>query len=467
MVTLNYPVHIGEFGKDFRKIPYLIADSGDYLSGVNYYIQDRLSGRIDHTGNTRTVFDPPSDDLIKAVSYSLLDAMNWLEWFSESPDSPVPHWTEARPWHFKYLYSNSMLKGYWSQEFWASGNPTPLNPTRTIKPRINEVCSCYAFMAKEGLIDLWEDTPGDIQQWGDDWAKVESLYLEALPQHLRAAREPIYRKRKSPSKTTPPLPKHLTVFFKCFDDEAAFRGARLIFTTGMRIAEVITQTLVPGTIHQRVPENQQLTSLFPRTPYLLGYDPGDDRMIGVMPSLEVAFDERAVCEYRIIGKGPKIRSVPVPHAEMRALWRYRDRTSPIVATGPSAFLLNSHMDPLLTTTLSKAISSASLKASTILGIQLNLTAHALRHAFACRFIEAAILGQAEQAGIDFLSLTSDDIDKFGQGPLLVLKDILGHEWIETTELYLKQLKGGLLGFIYTKMFNKDLDGVEWDNDLAA
>ncbi|WP_085043908.1 tyrosine-type recombinase/integrase [Ensifer aridi] len=467
MAELFYPKTVREYGRAFQRIPYLLSKHGEYIEGVNHYMQERLSGRLSHDGTEKIVFSEPSDDLIKAVSYNLLDAMNWVECEEAHPLQPDLHWSEARPWHFKYLYPTSMLAGYWSQEFWASGNPTPLTPSRTIKPRVREITTCYKFMAKHGLIGVWENGDDPPEMWGAAWAAAERAFIDCRPYNMRGTQERVYNKRKSPAKQTPPEPKHLKVFFNCFDDEAPFRGARLIFTTGMRIEEVSTQTLVPGTTHQRSDEEVRSGLLFPNGPYLLRYDPRNDAMIGVMPSIDVAFgDEEQACEYRIVGKGPKVRSVPVPHSEMRALWKYRDRISPIDRHGPSAFLLNSKGRPLSNWSLSTAIRVASLRASTIVGTQLNLTAHALRHAFACRFIEAAIIGQAENAGLKIEDLTPDQIDKFGRGPILTLQDILGHEWTETTELYLRQLKRGMLGFQYTKMFNQQLDDGEWDSGYA-
>lgn len=466
MAELIYPKTVREYGRTFQRIPYLLSKHGEYIEGVNHYMQERLSGRLSHDGTEKIVFSEPSDDLIKAVSFNLLDAMNWIECQEAHPIQPNLHWSEARPWHFKYLYPTSMLKGYWSQEYWASGIPTPLNPSRTIKPRVREVVTCYRFMSEQGFIDVWENADDPPEAWSAAWAAAENAFLDCRPNEMRGRQARVYNKRKSPSKQTPPEPKHLKVFFNCFDSEAAFRGARLIFTTGMRLEEVTTQTLVPGTTHQRTTAEGE-SGLYPAGEYFLKYDPRDDAMIGVMPSIDVAFGgAETPCEYRIVGKGPKIRSVSVPPSEMRALWKYRDRISPIDRHGPSAFLLNSKGHPLSKWSLSTAIRVASLRASTIIGTQLNLTAHALRHAFACRFMEAAIIGQADEAGLNLQALTPDQIDKFGRGPIIILQDILGHAWTETTELYLQQLKRGMLAFQYTKMFNQQLDDGEWDNGQA-
>ncbi|MEZ0000970.1 tyrosine-type recombinase/integrase [Sinorhizobium fredii] len=465
MARLFFPEYFGEFLPDFGKIPYIISGDHEYLEGFNWYLQERGSGRLTHNGSPADIYEEPSEETLKAIAYNILDAVNWMECPQAFPSLKSFDWRKAKPWHFRYLYSTSMMEGYWSQEFWATGIPTPLSPTRSIKPKVREITNCYRFLHDNGLIERWDDGDDTLEDWGTAWRRSKDAFLRAATEiEPEEPGKRKYGKRKSPAQMTPPKAEHLVVFFNCFDVEGAFRAARLIFVTGMRISETITQTLVCGTTHQRTPRELEYDQpRFPVAPYELRYDLNDDDMIGVMPSMDVAFEDgEPFCRYRIVGKGRKIREISVPKSEMRAIWVHRDKICPVDAAGPAAFFLNANGTRMSVRTLSDAIRNASRKASEILGFQLNLTAHGLRHAFACRFLEAAIIGQAERDGIDVNQLTAEQIDAYGQGPLIVLQLLLGHSWTETTMHYLSQLKSGILAFQYMTMFNATLDDGEWN-----
>jgi len=186
-------------------------------------------------------------------------------------------------------------------------------------------------------------------------------------------------------------------------------------------------------------------------------------MIGVLPPPDSVFgaNEPMGKPHVILGKGSKIRRIELLPSLIRNIWRYAatERLERARKSGRSYpnLLLDRLGRPYSVTAFSRALLVACRRASRKAGRKIKVTAHILRHAFACFFLEACIIGKAKDEGLDPHLLTLSQINEFAEGPILIIKEDLGHVFIETTMRYLHLLKTGKLGFQYHRLWNEFLD----------
>lgn len=444
-------------------VPYIIADDGNYLEGPNYYLEPRCTGRLRlNAGNTNEVaIKRLPRSTIHAIGHRLTNFATWMETPDAHPELGAISWDEVEEWHVTELYRDAMVAGYWTQEFWATGNPTPLKFGSTIKQRINEVASCYEWQRAEGIYD-WkakERPPlSYIQRCG---ASAINGYLRAAPEKRADQDEVVrYRRRLDPGNWSPLTPLQIRCLLKHIPEPEYRLPATTYLTTGIRLDELVNNTLLPGEYHLRSEDERALWSpRFPRGPYRMLYDPEDDRMIGVLPDADTAFAEGCplVLQYRILGKGTKIRTVWLPASLVRLFWRYyvsfRARRLKLRNKAASPFMfLNRLGNPITPKNISSAIMRARRAAERELGVQIPVTPHVFRHTFACFFIESSIATNAEAEGLNPKTLALDDIERLASQAAIILQPILGHALLDQTLRYARQLAHGKVGLQYLEAF---------------
>ncbi len=448
---------------DLMGCPYVVTEEG-YPDAINYFIQDRWSGLVSSDG--REDLDDArliGQHAILALAGNLANFLSWTEFEPAHPSTSKLHWKDVKPYHIKHIYKQHMVAGYWSQEFFASGTRAPLSPGSTINPRIRDNSACWRFMSRNGLIEPWDEK--EIDGRANAELRESIAVLERLTPNGGTDEQSVrkYSVRPNPRSLVLPTIDDLRAVFAELSPTPRC-GFRMILSRGLRLQEVIENTLLPGELCQRSKHFLKLAKpAFPTHPYILRYDRFNDQMIGVLPPAESVFGVTTVESqtYRILGKGPKIREIELFAGLLRHIWRYAANNRPTYAAKSKKSYPNLLLDrfgrPYSKTALSRALLQACRRASTKAGRTIKITAHLLRHAFACFFLEAAILGKAKEEGLDPDRLTSAEIDSFAEGPVLIVKEDMGHVFLETTHRYLTQLKTGRLGFQYHKLWNEFLD----------
>ncbi|ANL47576.1 integrase family protein [Rhizobium phaseoli] len=374
----------------------------------------------------------------------------------------------VKSWHH-LLWKELMRSGHWTRAFFATGRPEPISLKQTIFPRVRIVKNAWRWMHAEGLIPEY-------------FERIDQLLLSnkvaALKKHFDQISLKIfgldkikstYRKRRNPRRQ-----RILTR-----DEIRALVGATgfgptkliilLILFVGFRREEVAQNNLCPGHVYQRSARHLELDEpSFPREPYRLSHGDDDD-MIGVMPSIDVAFlpddEARERCTYRIIGKGLKIRRVHIPFKLMRLIWHYylRERKATVRRNAvnrsdePACFFLNRFGEALSENAITRQVNRARIRAQKLLGATIAVDVHTLRHTHACIYLEAVILGSAAKDGLNPDNLSLPQIENYGKGAILILKENLGHAELATTERYLSQLASGKLALQYQKLFDEFID----------
>ncbi|TAZ73928.1 recombinase XerD [Rhizobium ruizarguesonis] len=455
MANLLYPHKSGEIF-DLQgdwSVPYIVGDDGEYIRGFNLYLQERCTGRVLPSGETFTVAaERPSSNTIHAIGHRLLNFTSWLYCTSAHPTEGLLNWADVQEWHVDELYREAMVLGFWTEEYFWTGQKQPLNYNSTIGPRIKEVLSCYRWMAAEGLIDQKRPyTPFGPRQRAAASARasLKAVISSALQNHPL---EKKFSRRSDPGDWSPLSSKELKALLKCLKLKPIKFAFILYFMTGMRLSELIDNMLLPGTMYERSTAEQR-KARFPEGPYLLKYDNSDYRMVGVIPSTELVFakDPPRLLSYRVLGKNKKIRKVWVLSSFWKKLWKYR-----LIAEGgagsQSKLLLNTEGQAITQRVVEYHIAMARKAAEALLGHPIPVTPHVLRHTFACYFLEANIASAATKAGLDPHNLTRKQIEDFGADVIPVLQELLGHVYIEHTVRYLRQLANGKLGLQYLKVF---------------
>ncbi|NKL60075.1 tyrosine-type recombinase/integrase [Rhizobium leguminosarum] len=461
--------------RDITDIPVLFDDNHTYLDEVNLYVQLRCRGRIElnQVSVGQIGIKRKGAKSILAICYRLTNFFSWLETETAHPMQGVMTLGDVEPWHINLMYREAMVGGFWTQEFWATGNQEPLNMATTIKMRIHEANTCMDFLYGEGLVPWKSITEPDLPSQQRSVAAAKDAYLNTIPHLLRIVPPPLkYNRRKDPSDWSPLTPVELRAIYRCIAS-TSIRFAMLLFlTTGLRLAEVVDNALVHGELmNLRAPGERHHRPKRDGHQYQLRYDLRDDKMIGVLPSPEMVFkpDAPLFIYYRIKGKGTKIRSIPVLTVLLRHMWRWfvSGRTDLLAAHSVESspyFLLNERGSHLNEWNISYGLRKAKKTAEEDLATSIHLTPHVLRHTFARVFLEANILSAAENAGLDPKKLTLDQIEEFALGPLLSLKDLLGHALLKDTMTYLRQFVATWVGFQYLKVFAQALG--ETMDDLA-
>jgi site-specific recombinase XerD len=146
----------------------------------------------------------------------------------------------------------------------------------------------------------------------------------------------------------------------------------------------------------------------------------------------------------------------------QAVWCYADSTrinilnrnniSPPEA--PAQLYLNRDGRPLTAAAMIRAISRANEDSTDA----VKITAHVLRHLFACFYLKNAIEGQAAREGLTMEQLTYEQIEKIAEAPARTLQLQLGHTNFEDTAGYIKLVIEWWLTPKYFRMWNEFLDG---------
>ena len=447
--------------QDITDIPVIFDDNDNYLDGLNLYAQRRCRGRIAlNQGHTEQIgVRRLGRQSILGICYRLTNFASWLECEEAHPLQGVMTYEDAEPWHISLLYREAMVSGYWTQEYWATGNDDPLNYPSTIAMRLKEATTCMEFLHREGLVAWKNRAEPDIAFQDRSAAAAEDALVKAIPPLLRvipAKRK--YNRRADPSDWSPLTPDELREIYRCIKTASVRFAMLLFFTSGLRLAELVNNTLVHGELFN-CPTASRKGRQKASDIYQLRYDLNDDDMIGVMPSPDVAFQPNPPVFFyqRVRGKGKKVRKVAVLAIVMRDMWRwYVNGRAKLLKTysAPSSvnFLLNERGRPLKEWNIAYALRKAKKAAEEALGTSILLTPHVLRHTFARVFLEANILASARDANLDPKKLTIDQVEEFALGPLLSLKELLGHSLLKDTMRYLRQFAAAWLGFQYLKVF---------------
>jgi hypothetical protein len=298
-----------------------------YPDGINAFIYERVRGKIRGTvsGKNRLILRPLRKRGAVKLAYNLCDVLTWMETVTAHPALGVIDWREAQPWHITELYMDAMLLGFWSENYWATRVPSPLAP-ETARERVGEALRCFSWTSKQGYSGSFDYEPEVhvIQRSKDDAllayrSEMTTLSVEAVPSPVRPV-------RKQPGDSPLPTLEHLHDFFKNVPKGARRLATRHIFETGMRAEEVVSNALIPGRSHIRDKDEPFWHPKWPSTPYMLEYNLRSDRMLGVIPTDVLAWSPSArrgyQCEYRILGKGLKIRKVSLPPEFVQALWAF-------------------------------------------------------------------------------------------------------------------------------------------------
>lgn len=477
MATLHWPRC--EIARDssfaaLRDIPFVLTESEDYPDGINLYLYERARGKLaaQHKPHNRLILRPLERSSAKVVAHHLVDLLTWAETELAHPSLGCLDWREVKAWHINDLWKEQLLLGYWSENFFRTNKASPLNPL-TVRSRVSTALGCYTWMGQQGLIRNFDYEPR--------MHTVQRAKDSMLISYRREMREtvvnsvPVKRAiRRSPADLPLPSLEHLQRFFEAIPKGSHRLAALLLFETGMRAEELVENTLIPGQTHQRgrdLPLNWRHPA-WPDDPYRLKYSLSDNLMLGVLPTIEAAWNEDArqgyQCAYRVLGKNHKLRKVSIPPALLQRIWTYigsnerqslaevrRQRGKP-----PTAHVfLNRFGDPLSYHAIWESFDAAN----DLLKAPVRLTPHLLRHAFACYFLEAAILAAAQEKGYDVTRIPHDFVMSAGETALLVLQSELGHAYPATTRRYLTQIASGRLHLAAQTAWNNFLDGIEADH----
>lgn len=460
MATVQWPSNEVSKSNRFAYLkgkPFILGADEEYLDGINAYIYERVRGSLPAkiNGERRFRLKPLGRHARSKLAYNLCDAATWMESPAAHPILGPIDWRKIEPWHISELYMDAMLQGFWSENYWAKGVPAPLSP-RTVKERVGEAIRCFSWTARNEYSGPFEYEPEIhvIQLAKDDAlhayrAGMRRITVESVPTRIRPV-------RKQPGDLPLPTLEHLHDYYAAFPKGPARLATLQIFETGMRLEEVIENTLIPGKLHQRDRSDRAfcIHPTWPEHPYLLEYNLKDDRMLGVIPTRELAWSPSTrsgyQCEYRIVGKGPKIRKVNIPPVFVQSLWAHIDGKR----RSPSAHVYVNRDGNKLS---SRQVWAASRAVNEKLAALIDITPHVLRHAYACYFLETAIIDQGQKQGYSVETIPDSFIKSFGETVLLTLKSQLGHSAFSTTRLYLQQLASGQLGLRYHRLWNAFLD----------
>ncbi|NEI61265.1 tyrosine-type recombinase/integrase [Rhizobium leguminosarum] len=455
------------FLRSIAHIPYIMGDDDEYVDGFNFYLQARCSGQIQLSkgidNNVATY--RLSENSIRAIGYNLTNFTTWLYCEECHPDLGVIHWTDAALWLVDDVYHEHMKQGVWAQEFRATGNEFSLNSPTTMKSRLKEIRRCYQWMAAENLVE-WPKPRPPLYSRQKSLKRSVAALRASLPEELRQLDiEPKFHRRQDPGDWSPLTPKELREILAQMKAQLRVLVTLLYLWTGMRLQELVSNTLVPGKMHLRSESERRLASpRFPKKAYQLRYDINDATMIGVLPDEETSFSsDDYMLPMKIMGKGRKIRTIYIPAYLMRAIWRYFVLERPEVSSAiSSAMFINERSARLTARNVSYLINEARKQAEKELGHAIQLTPHVLRHTFACLALEGIIAGRALEDGHDPTTLSFDQIERYGIESTAIVQEWLGHALIKDTTRYLRQLRLGRAGLRYLEFFTNAVQEVVGD-----
>jgi integrase len=463
MATVHYVKHPPKFEGRYRyaiRDPYILMANGDYPDGINAYIHERGRGGGFSRHVNRRRLRPKSQ---KAVAEKLCNFLTFVETDDAHPTIPGLTWPCVKEWHVTHLYEPAQTTGVWSQEYFISGKASPLEP-QTVVDRVAEVLDCYKWLEENGHISAFREE-GSLAVLEQAYRPISNQRKNGFQPDPDDPDKKAFSPRQSTGQLIPPSRNQFHRFIEALSPGTHRTAALFIYETGVRLSELIENTLLPGVMHIRNPEATFHLPSFPADAYELSWSANDDRMIGVLPNREQAWDDTTRsttdCSYRIVGKGLVIRRVDIPVRLMQALWHYVDgpRAALLRANGiashdqPAQLFLNRYGEPLRP----HAVQDAFRRVNNKVKFGYRFTAHALRHMFACDFLHAAILARARLFGHSSGELSFDLLERHGDFVVTVLQMRLGHRWRETTLVYLEQLKLSIAGLDHTASWNGFLD----------
>jgi integrase len=451
--------------------PFLMMENGDYPSGWNDFLHGRIMGKIDHAGDEQDAGAQMEETSARNLAYCIVNLLTWSEKKIAHPRQGALSWHQIRPWMVDEIYEPSMVKGFWTQEFSATGLRISLG-RETISQRKKAGLAGLRWMSSVGIIPSAEsDSPSlDYIESSRQAAFISMSSLMALP---GPDVQPKYSGRQRPGDYDPHPLDEIVQIAKQLPSKAHVLYFLTYLAQGFRKTEAEENLLVPGTIYRRPERYDKFKNpTYPQHPYRIQYSGLPDKMTGVLPPMKLAFQRDEIaetsCKYFILGKGPKLREVFLVPALLRAFWRYflKERAETLAENGiaekdqPAALLLDDKARPLK----AEAVYRAILRANKRLNLTVRVTSHPLRHTFACLFLEASIEGEARRDGLDPAKLTPTQIGEYGGIALLILKKDLGHQYIETTQIYLDKLTRGKIGLRLRSHLAKIIDDLE--NELV-
>ena len=458
MATLHFPNRTIRKGihREGIYLPYIITCDDKLAEGPNHFLSERARGRIkrDPSDPRRRKLNPKTT---RQCGYRLTDYETWLESSIAHPGAGSLRWFDTRRWLVE-LYEEALLLGYWSRDFWLTGQPSPLAYRSTVKPRIDEAVLSGMWLQEAGYISDFEESPGDSAIARERASAIQSF--ETVGEQLQTSgltRTQKTQVRQDPGSVLPPSDEEIVEIIATLPDGTMQLIALSFYELGVRAFELVEQMKIPpswsGSVDRTIIGGQTL---------------------GYLPDLDVVFsnasDIEKRCKWRVKGKFGKIRWVMIPPKLLKLLWKYAKVTRRAILKGKSSKLrstrelfLNSRGQPITYDNISLAFR----RANDTLHREERITAHPLRHAYACKFIEVCILNDFAKAGIDPETASYQQFIQGGEGAIIVLQANLGHAEREMTMKYLKQLAGREMGFRYQNAFNKEVDGLTEDVDLRA
>lgn len=444
------------------RTPYVRLANDEYPDGINHYIADRRKHKGKKSANKK-LLRPRSK---KSVAEKICNFLTFVETDEMHPAVPNLQWQQVKEWHVTHLYENAMVLGVWSQQYFLTGEASPLEPD-TINARVYEVLECYRWLEENGYISNFHEE-GTLEFIEEAYRPISSRHKTALQHDPDEPQRAVFSPRQSPGSLIPPTREQFLSFLSSLSPGTHRLAAILIYEIGFRLSELIENTLLPGSLYTRDTEALFHLPSWPTRPYLLNWSANDDRMIGVLPTRDQAWDtlprDTTDCPYRIVGKGLVIRRVDINTTTMRSIYHYADgpraaklrRNHQRTEHDPAHLLVNRWGEPLSAHAVQDAFRRASIKAD----CGYRFTAHVLRHMFACDFLKAATLARAKLFGDYSPDLTFEMLEKHGDFVVNVLQKRLGHALRETTLIYLEQVKLGTLGLAHTISWNDHLEGDE-------
>lgn len=455
--------------KALADVPFILTGDEDYPERINDYIRERAQGFLAHDDAERRLVGRQMErGSAAALARSLADLLTWAESAQAHPRLGAIAWKDIRYWQIVELYRDALMQGFWSEAFFITGEPRPIS-AETVRNRVSQALACYRWMAQAGDL-LGFDTKVTLRHL--TLAKDDALLSYRL-QARQLALQPIVgapkRLRQAPGSKPLPTVEHLIALFETIPSIPHRLAAMILFEAGLRPSEVVENTLIPGKLHQRDHDGSggwYRNPEWPRHAYTLRYDLSDNRMIGVIPTREVAWNAEArlgyQCDYRILGKNRIIRKVHLPPNLLRRIWKYIDspERGDLLAErlrrggkDTAHLFLNKYGEKLSYPAIWASFDAANRK----LGAPQDITPHELRHAYACYSLEQAIISEAQKRGFNESQIPRDLIEAVGNTTLLTIQLELGHAEFRTTRRYLRQLADGAIRFATLKAWNGFLD----------
>lgn len=452
-----------------RDIPFILTAEEDYPEGINNYIYERVRGRVRalHGAEPNLVCRPLGRSSAYKLANGLADLITWGETERAHPSLGVIKWQDIRAWHIVELYQEALLQGFWSAYFFRHQIPSALNP-RSVSQRVSAVLGCFIWMSREGFVRTFDSEPEHKVVENAKRSSLVAYHQEMRQAITNSVPAPQRAYRKAPIDLPLPSPEHLLQFFEAIPNVSHRLAVMQMFETGMRATEVVENTLIPGLSHQRDLKSGQWYAHpdWPHAPYILSYSMSDDRMIGVLPTREMAWFEDArlgyQCQYRILGKNRKIRRINIPPRLLQRIWKFVDSRERVeLAQRASTFDQPPKAHVYLNRFGNKlsyhAIWESCDRANRLIKAPFSLTPHLMRHAYACYFLEQGIAEQARASGIDPHELSRDGLMQIGGSILMTIQSDLGHKEFETTRKYLLQVASGRVQMQAVRVWNNFLD----------